>query len=111
MANSFTNEPWDVAEVSRGMSAEDYCRITLIDANPEGVDKIKDNCKLPVRTSPDGPYSRAAIRNAMGRIFTMKGVDADAKREAARRLVRLAAEAGVEVGPSVLRLAGMKAKK
>ena len=103
----FTDEMWDAAAVQSNLEAADYCRVCLIDTN-EGRDKIKSKCKLPLRKSPGAPYNKRAIRNAMGRIFQLKGISANAKRTAARRLVRLAREAEIAVGQTILRLAGMK---
>jgi hypothetical protein len=106
----FTDANWDAAAVSRSLEAGDYCKVCLIDLN-EGRDKIKGKCKLPLRASPGGPYNKGAIRNAMGRIFQMTQVPADKKKAAARRLVRLAREAGITVASaSLLRLAGVKGK-
>ena len=104
----FTDAPWKTPESS--LSPEEFCSVCLIDTNA-GKEKVKANCKLPLRSRPGSPYNKGAIRNAMGRIFQMKGVPAADKRKAARRLVRLANEAGINVGPSVLRLAGMRSKE
>ena len=98
----FTDEGWSTPESD--LTPEQFCAVCLIDLNRG--EKVKANCKLPLKSKPGAPYNKAAIRNAMGRIFQMKGVPAGAKRTAARRLVRLANEAGIEVGDSVRRLAG-----
>lgn len=102
----FIDASWSTPKGDLG--AADYCKVCLIDENPSGEEKIKAKCKLPVRSRPGGAYNKNAIRNAMGRIFQVKGVGGEAKRKAARRLVRLAREAKIEVGESVLRLAGMR---
>ena len=104
----FTDASWSTPESD--LSVEQFCSVCLVDLNPKGAEKAKGNCKLPLRSSPGAPYNKAAIRNAMGRIFQMKGVPAEAKRKAARRLVSLANEAGIDVGPSVMKLAGKRGK-
>ena len=98
---NFTDAPW---EKPTGLDTAEYCQVCLIDYN-DG-DKIKARCKLPVRSTPGGAVNRNALRNAAGRIFQMQGVPAEAKRKAARALVRLMRQAEIEVGDSVLRLAG-----
>lgn len=106
----FTDENWDAAAVARDLETVDYCKVCLIDTN-EGRYKIKTNCKLPLRARPGAPYNRSAVRNAMGRIFQMTGVPVEKRRAAARRLVRLAREAGITVASaSLLKLAGMREK-
>lgn len=102
----FTDLPWDTPESD--LSAEDFCAVCLIDLNPQGAEKIKANCKLPVRKRPDGPVYRNALRNAAARIFQVKDVPPGVKRQAAQKLVRLMRQAEIEVGESLLKLAGMK---
>lgn len=106
----FTDSSWSSPESD--LSPEAFCSCCLIDNNPKGADKTKGNCYLPVRSRPGGPYNKNAIRAALGGhgIMRVKGVPAEKKRAAARSLVRLAAEADIDVGPSIRRLAGMKAK-
>ena len=106
----FTDASWSSPESQ--LDASEFCSVCLIDTNPSGAEKTKGNCYLPVRSSPGAPYNTNAIRAAMGGhgIMRVKGVPAEEKRKAARRLVRLAGEAGIDVGPSIRRLAGMKAK-
>jgi len=101
----FTDESWDTPESK--LTPEQFCAVCLIDLNPKGK-KTKENCFLPLRSKPGAAYNRGALRNAMGRIFQMKGVPAEAKRKAARTLARLAKEADIEVGESVRQLAGMR---
>lgn len=104
MATTFTDAAW--SKPGGELSAADYCKVCLIDYNPSGEEKVKAKCKLPIRKKPGGPVYRNALRNAMGRIFQMTGVPAAERRKAAQRLVRLAGQAGIEVGASVKRLAG-----
>jgi len=104
----FSDESWSTPESS--LTPEQFCSVCLIDLN-EGRDKIKAKCKLPIRKRPGGPINKGALRNAAGRIFQMKGVPAEAKRKAARRIVSLMREAKIDVtSESLLRLAGKKAK-
>ena len=103
---SFSNASWSSPESD--LSPEDFAKVCLIDLNPSGEPKTKGRCKLPIRSTPGGPVNKAALQNAAGRIFQMTGVPADTKKKAARRLVSLMREAGMEVGSnSLLRLAGM----
>jgi len=109
---SFINEAWDAGRASTGKSASEYCAVCLLDSNPEGAEKIKAKCNLPLQYTSGGPYVRGAIRNAMGRIFQTTGHSAEKKRKAARRLITLAREGGIAVGSaSLYRLAGMKQPK
>jgi len=53
----FTNEPWD--DPATELDANDYCAVCLVDTNEPGAEKIKANCKLPVRRRPGAPYNLA----------------------------------------------------
>lgn len=90
------------------LEAGAFCRCCLIDANSSGAEKVKAKCYLPIRKKPGGPIYRSAIRAAMGGhgIMAVKGVSSEQKRKAARALVRHARAAGIDVGDSILRLAG-----
>jgi len=80
--------------------------VCLVDLNASGEEKVKDRCYLPVRSRPGGPINKNAVRNAMARLMGTK-IPAEAKRAAARKLVRLARRAGIEVtSDAMLRLAG-----
>ncbi|HPC93149.1 MAG TPA: hypothetical protein PLJ74_12990 [Myxococcota bacterium] len=97
----FTDAPWSSPESE--LSAEDYCAVCLIDLN-EGEEKVKGKCKLPVRSTPNGPYNKNAIRNAIARINQVQAPPEE-RRKAARKLRRLAAEAGIQTGDTLERLA------
>jgi len=99
----FTNVPWDSPE-SR-LSASDFCKVCIVDLNAPGEEKIKGKCYLPLRSSPGAPYNKNAIRNAMARL-SQTNIPAEARRKAARSLVRLAREGGIDVGPATIRMAG-----
>jgi hypothetical protein len=64
---TFTDAPWDGAASNYG-STQAYCDACLINEN-DGDPKtwVQAKCHLPVKT-PDGTYSKAAIRNALARI-------------------------------------------
>jgi len=102
----FVEGPWE--KPGGELSAEEYCQVCLIDLNPPGAPKVKARCKLPIRKRPGGPIYKNALRNAASRIFQMKGVPADVKRQAARKLIRLMLAAGIQPGMSLRRLAGLK---
>lgn len=106
-ADRFTSVPWS-SPVS-DLSADDYAKVCLIDLNTPGEDKTKANCRLPVRSRPGGPININALRNAASRIFQMKNVPPEAKKKAAKTLVRLMQDAGIEVGSEdLLNLAGVQ---
>lgn len=103
----FTSSPWDAAVVERGQEAGPFCQCCLIDLN-EGEGKTKGLCKLPVRSSPGGPYNLTAMGAAAAALAGARGgLDAppDAKRKAARKLVRLYREAEREPPAGLLRVA------
>jgi len=106
----FTGAAW--SKPGKELDAAAYCAVCLIDLNPKGKAKVKELCKLPVRSRPGAPYNKSALRAAaaalLGARGNLKGVPASVRRQAARRLVRLMREAKMNVGPTVLRLAGMK---
>ena len=101
----FTNAPWSTPESN--LTPEQFCSVCLVDLNQPRSEKIKAKCYLPVRSGPGAPYNRNAIRNAMARLTQTK-IPAEAKRKAARRLLRLAGEAGITVSPGFRRLAGAR---
>lgn len=93
---------------SKYRDTDEYCKACLIDINESGADKIQAKCKLPIR-EPDGTYNRNALRAAAAALMGARGgVDApqDEKRMAARKLLRLMREAGIEAGESLRRMAG-----
>lgn len=92
---SFTDVPWETPRSK--LSATDYCRVSLIDYNEPGAEKVKAKCKLPVRSTPGGPFNEGAIRNALARIGQVKDAPADKVAAARRRLETLARQAGIGV--------------
>ena len=102
---TFTDEPWNSPEAD--LTPEQFCSVCLVDTNTG--DKIKANCKLPVRARPGGPVNRNALRTAASRVFQMVGVSPEAKRAAARKLVGLMADGKIDVSSeALLRLAGRR---
>ncbi len=103
----FSEKPWGSISESDYPDAGAFCAACLIDLNEPGQEKIKSKCKLPVR-QPDGQYNRNAIHAAAAVLAGARGgVDAppEAKRKAARKLVRLYAEMDEEPPEAVRRLA------
>jgi hypothetical protein len=102
----FSDSPWSTPEAN--MSAEDFAKCVLINMNKPGEPPVKSKMKLPVRSTPGGPVNKAALQNAAGRIFQMTGVPPADKAKAAKRLVSLMKEAGMQVNSNALmRMAGM----
>lgn len=103
----FTDKSWD-GSASKYRDTDAYCGACLIDLNEPGADKIQAKCKLPVK-EPDGTYNRNALRAAAAALMGARGgVQAPnaEKAKAARKLLRLMREAGIEPGESLKRLAG-----
>ena len=102
----FTRQPWESPESD--LEADDFCAVCLIDENPSGEDKIKANCKLPVRSAPGGAYNINALQAAYSALRGGRGgvsATPESKREAARRLLSLYREAGLEVPDGLRQLA------
>lgn len=106
----FTDRPWSSPESKLDVGA--FCSVCLIDENV-GRDKIKAKCYLPIRSQPGGPINKNAVHAAAGvhGITRLKGVSADVKRKAAKRLVRLYAEMGEVAPESIYRVAGQARPK
>lgn len=103
----FTDKSWD-GSASKYRDTDAYCGACLIDLNEPGADKIQAKCKLPIK-EPDGTYNRNALRAAAAALMGARGgVQAPAaeKAKAARKILRLMREAGIEPGESLKRLAG-----
>ena len=104
---SFSRAPWDAGQVSGSQDANAYCACCLIDANPPGEPRTKDNCKLPVKSTPGGAVNLNALHAAAVVLAGGRGgVSASSadKKSAARKLIRLYQQAG-EVPPASLRRA------
>lgn len=106
---AFTNAPWSSPESN--LDVADFARVCLIDLNEPGEEKVKGKLKLPIRSTPGGPVNRNALRAAAAALGGARGdlnAPAEAKAKAARTLVRLMREADIEVGDSLLSMAGME---
>ena len=104
---SFSNAPWSSPESD--LSADDYCSVCLIDENAKGAPKVKDKCKLPVRSKPGAPVNLNAVHAAAG-AHGVQGVSApaEAKRHAAGTLLNYYDDAGEDAPDSLYRIAGKK---
>lgn len=99
-----SNRPWGQFSES-DYSNEQWRRACLIHL---ADDDVKANHKLPVR-EPDGTLNRNGVHAAAAALAGARGgVDAppDAKRAAARKLIRLYGEAEMEPPESLRRLVG-----
>ena len=107
---SISDRDWDEISEADYEDADDYCAACLIDLNERGDEKTKANCKLPVREPKrmGGKLNRNAVHAAAvvlagGR----RGVKApaEAKKAAARELVKLYGQLDEEPPESVVKLA------
>ena len=89
----FTDAPWSTPRSDLDVGA--YCAVCLVDYNPKGEEKTKERCKLPIRSSPGSPISKAALRNAASRLPQMTGVPSEVKSRALARLNSLKKSAGI----------------
>jgi hypothetical protein len=73
------------------LDASAYCECCLIDQNPSGKPKVKDNCHLPIRSKPGGAVNKNALSSAAGALMGarggLKGVSPDERRKAAKTIV------------------------
>jgi len=105
----FTSVPWQDPQSS--LSAADYAKVCLIDMNEPGEEKVKSKLKLPIRSRPDGPINTNALRAVAAALGGARGNEIqapeEAKTKAARTVVRLMREAGIEPGEATLNRAGL----
>lgn len=109
---AFSDAPWSSPESK--LEVGDFAKVCLIDLNEPGEEKVKGKLKLPIRSTPGGPVNKNALRAAAAALAGARGgvnAPAEAKAKAARTLVRLMREADIEVGDSLLRMAGMATEK
>lgn len=100
-----SDKPWGSISESDYKTPEAYCRACLIDLNTG--EKTKDKCKLPVR-EPGGALNRNGVHAAAAALAGARGgvsAPPEAKRSAARKLIRLYGELGEEPPDSLRRLA------
>lgn len=65
LLRAFTEQPWDGTE-SRWPDAASYCRSCLVDNNPAGQPKTKDQCHFPVREPGSGDINVNALQAVVG---------------------------------------------
>jgi len=102
----FSDRVWD-GSASRYKDTNAYCAACLIDLNEPGAEKIQAKCKLPIK-EPDGTYNRNAIRAAAAALMgarTPLQAPASEKAKAARKLLTIMREAGIQAGESLRKLA------
>ena len=105
----FSDKPWGSISESDYASPEAFCAACLIDMNEGGGPKTKDKCKLPIK-EPGGAVNKNGMRAAAAALAGARGgvkAPAEMKRTAAKKLMRMMAEAGMEAGDSMKRMAGM----
>jgi hypothetical protein len=85
-----SEKPWGSISEADYTPAQ-FCRASLIDMNQAGAEKVKANCKLPVR-EPDGTINRNGCHAAAAVLAGGRGgVSASPaeKRAAARKLMAI----------------------
>lgn len=100
----FTSAPWQSPEAR--LEPGEFCSTCLIDLNDEG-EKVKAKCKLPVRSTPAGPVNLNALRNAAARLPQTDAPE-EAKRAAARKLIKLMRAGGLKPGDATLAMANVE---
>jgi hypothetical protein len=103
-----SNRPWGQISESDYSSPENFCSACLIDLNPSGQRKTKGNCKLPYK-EPGGAVNRNGVHAAANALVGARGgvqAPPEAKRAAARALIRLYGQLGEDPPESIRRLAG-----
>lgn len=106
---TFTGASWN--NPVSDLDADAYCAVCLIDTNPEGKQKVKDNCKLPIRSKPGAPVNTNALSAAAAALMGARGgIDASPadKRAAAKAIVNYERQAKMEPSDGILKLAGEK---
>ncbi len=108
---TISTKPWGNISEADYADPEDFCGACLIDLNEPGKPKSKGACKIPVYEPK--AMGRALNRNALGAAAAALagargGVDAPpaAKKQAARKMMRLYGEAEMPPPASLKALAG-----
>ena len=101
VARAVTRKPWD-GSASKYADTNAYCKASLIDDNPAGEEKVQSRCHLPVY-EPNGDLNANALSAAAGRLNQTQSPQ---KAAAARKLIRLYGQAGMEPPPSLRAAAG-----
>ena len=101
-----TNKPWD-GSASKYPDTNAYCSACLVDLNPSGQDKTQSNCKLPI-AEPNGDININALPAALGALNGARSdmkIPVDAKKKAAKALLRAYREAKLDVPDSLKNMA------
>lgn len=101
----FTSAPWQSPEAA--LDPADFAKVCLINLNEPGSDPVKAKMKLPIKSTPAGPVNLNALRNAAARLPQTDAPE-EAKREAARKLIKLMRAGGLEPGEATLRMADVE---
>lgn len=102
-----SDKPWGQFSAS-DYTPEQFCRAALVDENPSGEPKRKENCHLPVM-EPDGTVNRNGMMAAAAALAGARGglkVSLPLRQQAARALLRMYRMHQMEPPDSLLRLAG-----
>jgi len=103
-----SNKPWDFKPADYGVPQR-YCYYSLVNDNAVKTgDWTFDACHLPVY-EPNGDLSRNGVHAAAAALAGARGgvkTSAWAKRNAAKKLIRLYAQINEPVPDSIRRLAG-----
>jgi len=105
----FSDKPWSSISESDYPDAGAFCDASLINLNDGPREQwTKQNCKLPVK-EPGGAYNRNGIHAAAAALAGARGgvqAPPEAKRKAARALIRLYRQMNEEPPESLRRIAG-----
>ncbi len=102
----FSGKPWGSVDETDYEDTEAFCAACLIDLNEPGAEKVKGQCKLPIK-EPNGQYNANAIHAAAAVLAGARGgvqAPPEEKRKAARKLIRLYHEMKEEPPESLRRL-------
>jgi HK97 family phage prohead protease len=97
VVRAVTRKPWSGA-ASKYPDTNAYCKASLIDDNPPGEEKTQARCHLPVY-EPNGDLNANALGAAAARLNQTQSPQ---KAAAARKLVRLYRQAGMDPPASLL---------
>ncbi len=89
---TFSDSPWE--SPGSGMEMDAFCSVCLIDSRTPD-NNTKGQCHLPVRSTPGGPVSRAALRNAAARLNQVQA-SPESKAKAKAKLISLMHAAGMD---------------
>jgi len=102
----FSDASW--SSPASDLSADDYCKVCLVDDNEPGAQKVKDKCHLPVRATPGGPVNKEALRSVVGALLGARGgvqISPGDKKTAAYKVRQLLIEAKMPINTRLAELA------